>query len=60
MALATDREEKICKKYGARDSNDKVHCYECPLLKGNPDNYDFRCKANSHYDKHIKEWVMDI
>lgn len=60
MALTTDREEKICKKYGARDSNNKVHCYECPLLKGNPDNYDFRCKANSHYDKRTKEWVMDI
>ena len=60
MALTTDREEKICKKYGTRDDNDKVHCYECPLLKGNPDNYDFRCKANSHYDKRTKEWVMDL
>lgn len=57
--LTNDREKKICKKYSARDENGIVHCYECPLSKGNPDAYDFRCKANSHYDRHAGLWVMD-
>lgn len=57
--LTTDRERKICKKYSARDADGKVNCHSCPLNKGNPNIYDFRCKANSHYDRHKKEWVED-
>lgn len=53
------REQKICDKYSARDDTGHVHCNECPLSKGNPQWYDFRCKANSHYDRHIKEWEYD-
>lgn len=57
--LKTDREKRICKKYSASDENGIVHCYECPLSKGNPDAHDFRCKANSHYDRHAGLWVTD-
>ena len=27
----TSEEQKICKKYGKRDKDGKVHCFECPL-----------------------------
>ena len=57
--LTNDRERKICAKYGAYDQWNKVHCSECPLLKGNPASWDFRCKANSHYDRKQREWVYD-
>ena len=57
--LTSDREKAICEKYSARDENDKVHCFECPLSKGNPAIWDFRCKANSHYNRHTREWECD-
>lgn len=57
--IKNEREQKICDKYSARDDTGHVHCYECPLSKGNPQRYDFRCKANSHYDRHTKEWEYD-
>ena len=39
----TDEEKEICKKYSKRDENNKVHCYECPLVL----NLRFCiCKAN--------------
>ena len=57
--LTNKREEKICKKYGSYDVNGRVHCNECPLSKGDPARYDFRCKANSHYNRHIGEWEYD-
>lgn len=53
----TDKQQKICDKYSKKDKNGLVHCCECPLVVGNPKNYDFRCKANSHYDRKRKEWV---
>ena len=56
--ITNNREQKICDKYSAYDENDRVHCMECPLRKGNG-GYDFRCKANSHYDRKTGEWVMD-
>ena len=59
MAITNTREQKICDKYGLRDETGHVHCNECPLVKGNPENYDFRCKANSHYDRHTGEWEYD-
>ena len=55
--LTTDREKAICEKYSACDKNHLVHCNECPLRKGYPTQYDFRCKANSH--KHTHEWEYD-
>lgn len=59
MALTNKREESICKKYSAYDETDHVHCHECPLVKGDNDRWDFRCKANSHYNRHTKEWEYD-
>ncbi len=59
MALTNKREEAICRKYSAQDETNHVHCHECPLGKGDGDRYDFRCKANSHYNRHIKEWEYD-
>lgn len=56
--LTTDRERKICERYSKYDEEDKVHCFECPLRKAES-TYDFRCKANSHYDRHLQEWVYD-
>lgn len=57
--LTTPKEEAICEKYGSYDMNNKVHCNECPLIKGNPTQYDFRCKANSHYNRQIQDWEYD-
>lgn len=57
--LTNDRERKICEKYSAPDENGFVHCHECPLNKGNPRQYDFRCKAVCHYDRRTKEWEYD-
>ncbi len=57
--ITNEKERKICKKYSAYDDDGHVHCNECPLQKGNPAQWDFRCKANSHYDRHLKEWVYD-
>ena len=54
--ITTDREKAICEKYSAYDKNNRVHCNECPLSKGNPTQYDFRCKANSHYNRHTRAW----
>lgn len=52
------KDKKICAKYSARDSSGFVHCKECPLNKAKG-KYDFRCKANSHYDRKEKDWVLD-
>ena len=57
--LTTEREKKICKKYGTRDKNGHINCLQCPLVKGEPSKYDFRCKANSHLDRKLKEWIVD-
>lgn len=57
--MLTERQKKICEKYSARDRDNRVHCFECPLNVGNPDYYDFRCRANSHYDRKKGEWVRD-
>ena len=59
MALTTKRERAICKKYSAYDETGHVHCKECPLIKGDVTSYDFRCKANSYYDRKTREWVFN-
>lgn len=56
--LTNDKERRICAKYSERKNN-RVNCCQCPLVKGDPRHYDFRCKANSHYDRHTKEWEYD-
>lgn len=58
--LTNKREQAICKTYGVVDESGHVHCPECPLYKGNPYRWDFRCKANSHYNRHTKEWEYDV
>jgi hypothetical protein len=48
----TLEEQKICKEYGKRDENNRVHCFECPLV------LDIRycvCKANVTEGEY-KEW----
>lgn len=57
--LMNEKDKKICEKYSAYDEDGFVHCNECPLQKGNPKLWDFRCKANSHYDRHLRDWVYD-
>ena len=57
--LTNDRERKICAKYSARDDTGHVHCHKCPLNKGNPEAWDFRCKATCHYNRHTGEWEPD-
>lgn len=56
--LTTNHERRICKEYGEMDSNGFVLCKDCPLRKGHGE-YDFRCKANSHYNRKTKEWEYD-
>ena len=58
MALTNEREKKLCEKYRARDKAGKVHCFECPLSKATG-YWDFRCKANSFYNRHTKEWEYE-
>ena len=57
--ITNQRDQKICDKYSEQDITGHVHCSECPLVKGDPNSYDFRCKANSHYNKSTKEWEYD-
>ena len=57
--LTNDRERRICAKYSERDETGYVHCDECPLAKGDSAKWDFRCKANSHYDRKTREWEYD-
>ena len=57
--ITNERDQKICDKYGAYDETGHVHCSECPLVKGDWRSYDFRCKANSHYDRTTGEWEYD-
>ena len=53
----TERQKMICKKHIKRDKDGKVHCFECPL-RVSQDKWDFRCRANSTYNPHTKEWEI--
>lgn len=55
MMILNQKDQKICDKYSAYDNSGRVHCWECPLIKGDPSQYDFRCKANSHYNRKTQE-----
>ena len=44
----TKEEKLICKEYSKRDENNKVHCYECPLVISV--RYSL-CKANALDDE---------
>jgi hypothetical protein len=57
--ITNEKDRKICEKYSTRDKDGYIHCSECPLVKGNPQKYDFRCKANSTYNNKTKEWELD-
>ena len=52
----TERQQAICAKYSARDKDGYVRCNKCPLLIR---PYELMCRANSHYDRHAREWVFD-
>ena len=52
--LTTNRDRATCAKYSARDEGGYVHCSECPLVVDG-----LTCKATAHYDRHLREWVMD-
>lgn len=57
--ITNKREQKICDKYSKRDTETNlVNCNSCPLRKAEG-SYDFRCKANSHYNRKTKEWEYD-
>ena len=57
--ITNEKEQKICNKYSKYDNDGYVHCFECPLNKGNHSQHDFRCKSNSHYNPSTKEWEYD-
>ena len=57
--ITTEKDKRICEKYSTRDETGHVHCKECPLWRGVDWHYDFRCKANSHYNRKTKEWEYD-
>ena len=57
--ITNTKERKICDKYSSYDETGHVHCSECPLVKGNWKSYDFRCIANSHYNRKSGEWEYD-
>lgn len=57
--ITNSKERRVCDKYSAYDETDHVNCHKCPLRKGNFASHDFRCKANSHYDRKTKEWEID-
>lgn len=48
----TPEEQKICEKYGKRDEDGEVHCYECPLAI---DTRYCVCKA-SVTEEEYREW----
>lgn len=56
--LTNDKEKEICEEYSTRDERGVSHCRECPLRRSN-NQWDFQCKANSHYDAKLREWVYD-
>ena len=56
--ITNEKERKICEKYSSYDDTGHVRCDKCPLRKGQG-SYDFRCKANSHYNRKTKEWEWD-
>lgn len=49
----TDRQKKICAKYGKRDADGFVHCAECPLLIDKYAHY--WCRDNSRYNRSTLE-----
>lgn len=57
--LVRERDKRVCERFSKRDIYGLVHCSECPLVRGNPDGYDFRCKANSHYDPKTHTFEYD-
>lgn len=54
--ITNDRGRRVCEKYSRRDETGRVHCNSCPLKV---DAEDLMCKANSHWDRHKREWVPD-
>lgn len=54
--LTSERQKRICAKYSTRNADGKVRCSECPLVI----SYAWSmCRANAHYDRHLREWDFD-
>ena len=56
--LTNEREKRICERYGEWDDDGFVHCFECPLRKGDG-RHELMCKATAHYNRHTKKWEYD-
>lgn len=54
--LTSERQKHICAKYSTKNAEGKVRCSECPLVI----SYAWSmCRANAHYDRHLREWDFD-
>ena len=56
----TKKEQEICNRYSARDSNGFVHCNECPLVFDT-----LLCKSNcdeTEWDEYVNEteWLEKL
>ena len=49
----TEKQEKICAQYSARDESGKVHCCDCPLVV---DREMMMCKKNAVYNRKTRKW----
>ena len=54
--LKSERQKSICRKHSAQDKDGYVHCNDRPLVV---DRTGHMCRANSHYDRKLKKWVLD-
>lgn len=54
--LTNERQKRICAKYSAKDAEGYVHCDECPLVIHAGW---IMCRANAHYDRHLRNWEFD-
>lgn len=49
----TEKQEKICAQYSARDQFRKVHCCDCPLVV---DREMMLCRRNAVYNRKNHKW----
>ena len=49
----TEKQEKICAQYSARDESGKVHCCDCPLVV---EREEMLCRRNAVYNRKTRQW----
>lgn len=49
----TEREQRICNKFSARQADGLVRCSECPLVV---DEKNLLCRANATFNRKTGEW----